>query len=179
MGLPLAGRKLNDGSLYRMPWSVVFHAALASSVLGSARGFIETWIAQTRDRTLSLGGRAADDALMQQRLAEALWYLDATVTGMHGDILELQRMAESQEPVSMEHRAQVRWNMNRGCELIAQSIGELFRAASGRAVFQDNPLQHRFQDIQTAMAHAYMGPDPLAKAVGGYLLQTSKPEFVL
>ena len=179
LGLPLPGQKLNDGPLYRMPWSVVFHTALASSVLGSARGFIDRWIAQTRDRMLSLGGRAADDALMQQRLAEALWYLDATSTRMRADVLELWRMAEAREPVPMQLRAQVRWSMNRGCELVAQAIGELFRAASGRAVFPDHPLQQRFQDIQAAMAHAYMVPDPLAKAVGGYLLGTSKPEIVL
>jgi len=46
-------------------------------------------------------------------------------------------------------------------------------------VFVDHPLQQRFQDIQAAMAHAYLSPDPLAKAVGGYLLGTSQLEFVL
>jgi 3-hydroxy-9,10-secoandrosta-1,3,5(10)-triene-9,17-dione monooxygenase len=68
--------------------------------------------------------------------------------------------------------------MNRGCELVAQAIGDLFRAASGRAVFLDHPLQQRFQDMQAAMAHSYMGPDPLARAVGGFLLGTSNPEIV-
>jgi hypothetical protein len=83
------------------------------------------------------------------------------------------------EPASMHVRAQVRWHMNRGCELAAQAVAELFRAATGRAVFADHPLQQRFQDIQTAMAHAYLGPDPLARALGGYLLETSEPELVL
>jgi 3-hydroxy-9,10-secoandrosta-1,3,5(10)-triene-9,17-dione monooxygenase len=179
MGLPLAGQKLNDGPLYRMPWSVVFHTALVSSVLGSAKGFIDTWIAHTRNRTLSFGGKAADEALTQQRLAEALWYLDATVTRVRADILELSQMAEAPALVSPQLRAHVRWNMNRGCELVAQAIGDLFRAASGRAVFLEHPLQQRFQDLQAAMAHAYMAPDQLARAVGGYLLDTSKPEFVL
>jgi 3-hydroxy-9,10-secoandrosta-1,3,5(10)-triene-9,17-dione monooxygenase len=179
MGLPLEGQQLNGGPLYRMPWSVVFHTALVSSVLGSARGFIDTWIALTRDRTLSFGGRAADDALMQQRLAEALWYVDATVARMRADILELSQMAEAREAVSPQLRAQARWNMNRGCELVAESIGDLFRSASGRAVFEDHPLQQRFQDLQAAMAHSYMGPDPLARAVGGFLLGTSKPEIAI
>jgi 3-hydroxy-9,10-secoandrosta-1,3,5(10)-triene-9,17-dione monooxygenase len=69
--------------------------------------------------------------------------------------------------------------MNHGCELVTQAIGDLFRASTGRAVFADHPLQQRFQDIQAAMAHAYLSPDPLSKAVGGYLLGTSQPEFVL
>src|SRR5262249_29704883 len=177
-GLPLAGQTVNDGPLYRMPWSVVFHTALVSAVLGSARGFIDTWIAQTRDRTLSFGGRAADDALTQQRVAQATWYLEATVARMRTDIAELWRMAGARHTASMQLRAQARWNMNRGCELVAQAIGDLFRAASGRTVFLDHSLQGRFQDLQAAMAHAYMLTDPLAKAVGGYLLGTSKPEFV-
>jgi 3-hydroxy-9,10-secoandrosta-1,3,5(10)-triene-9,17-dione monooxygenase len=79
----------------------------------------------------------------------------------------------------MQLRAQVRWNLNRGCELVAQGVAELFRAATGRSVFADHPLQQRFQDLQTAMAHAYLSPDPLARALGGYLLETSQPEFIL
>jgi len=179
MGLSLPGQERNTGPLYRMPWSVVFHTALASSVLGAARGFVDAWISLSRERSLSFGGRVADDALTQQRLAETLWYIDVTVTRMRADIMELWEMAEARVPVSMQLKAQVRWNINRGCELVAQGIAELFRAASGRAVFLDHPLQQRFQDIQAAMAHAYMGPDPLAKAVGGFLLGTSKPEMVL
>ncbi len=179
MSLPLEGQRLNDGPLYRMPWSVVFHTALVSSMLGSARGFIDTWIEQTRDRTMSFGGRAADDALTQQRLAEALWYLDATVARMRADISELSQMAEVREAVSPQLRTQARWNMNRGCELVAQATGDLFRAATGRAVFSNHPLQQRFQDLQAAMAHAYMGPDQLARAVGGLLLGASNPAIVL
>src|ERR1700674_106932 len=71
MNLPLPGQQVNDGPLYRLPWSVVFNMALAASVLGSARGFIDTWISQTRERKVTLGGRAADDALMQRRAGQA------------------------------------------------------------------------------------------------------------
>ena len=179
MNAPLPGQARNSGPLYRLPWSVVFNTALAASVLGAARGFVDAWISQTRDRKLSLGGRAADDALMQRRLAETIWLIDATVTRLRDDIAALWQMAEARVSVGMQLKAQARWNMNHGCELVAQAIGDLFRAATGRAVFLDHPLQQRFQDIQAAMAHAYLSPDPLAKAVGGLLLDTSQPEFVL
>jgi 3-hydroxy-9,10-secoandrosta-1,3,5(10)-triene-9,17-dione monooxygenase len=180
MGLPLPGQKGNDGPLYQLPWSVMFHMTLACSVLGAARGFLDTWVALTRERNLSFGGgRTADDALMQKRLAETLWYLDVTVTRMRTDAAELWQMAGDRVPASMQLRAQVRWNINRRCDLVAQGIGELFRAAPSRAIFADHPLQQRFQDIQAAMAHAALAPDPLARAVGGYLLGTSKPEIVL
>ena len=179
MNAPLPGQERNSGPLYRLPWSVVFNTALAASVLGASRGFVDAWISQTRERKLTLGGRAADDALMQRRLAEAIWLIDVTITRLRTDIAELWQMAQDREPVPMQLRAQVRWNMNHGCDLVAQAINDLFRASTGRAVFVDHPLQQRFQDIEAAMAHAYLSPDPLAKAVGGYLLGTSQPEFVL
>jgi 3-hydroxy-9,10-secoandrosta-1,3,5(10)-triene-9,17-dione monooxygenase len=175
----LPGQERNGGPLYRLPWSVVFNTALAASVLGASRGFVDTWISLTRERKLTLGGRAADDALMQRRLAEAVWLIDVTTARLRADLAQLWQLAEDRAPVSMQLRAQVRWNMNRGCELVAQAISDLFRASTGRAVFADHPLQQRFQDIQAAMAHAYLSADPLAKAVGGNLLGTSQPEFVL
>jgi 3-hydroxy-9,10-secoandrosta-1,3,5(10)-triene-9,17-dione monooxygenase len=179
MNLPLPGQELNKGPLYRLPWSVVFNMALASSVLGSAQGFVDAWISATRDRRLMSGERAADDALIQHRLAEAIWNLDASVTRMRADAIELWQMAEAREAPSMAQRARMRWNMNRGCELVGQSITDLFRAASGRSIFLDHPLQGRFQDVQAGLAHAYLVPDPLAKAVGGILLGGSKLEMIL
>src|SRR5215469_7888465 len=176
---PLAGQERNTGPLYRLPWSVVFNAALACAILGAAKGFVDTWIDQTRNRKLSFGGSAADDALTQHRLARALWAIDVTLTQLRSDANQLWQMAEAGEPASMQLRGRMRWNMNRGCELVAQEIAELFRAATGRAVFADHPLQQRFQDIQAGLAHAYLVPDPVARAVGGYLLGTLKPEVVL
>ena len=54
-----------------------------------------------------------------------------------------------------------------------------YRAASGRSVFGDHPLQRRVQAVQAALGHAYLVPDPLAKAVGGNLLGATNPEVVL
>ncbi len=179
VGAPLPGQVRNDGTLYRLPWSVVFNMALAASVLGSARGFIDTWIAESRHRVLTGGGRLADDALAQGRLAEAMWDLDAAVAVLRADAVRMWEMAEARVVATMDVRARMRWDLNRGCERVAQSCADLFRAASGRTVFVDHPLQSRFQDLQAGLGHAFLVPDPLAKAVGGHLLGTSQPEFVL
>jgi 3-hydroxy-9,10-secoandrosta-1,3,5(10)-triene-9,17-dione monooxygenase len=178
MNLPLPGQEVNQGPLYRLPWSVVFNMAIAVSALGSARGFIDAWIMATRDRKLSSGGRAPDDALIQDRIASATWYLDVSITRVRADAIELWRMAEAREPASMQNRAQTRWNMNRGCELVGHAVAELFRAASGRSIFLNDPIQRRFQDLQAALAHAYLTPDPLSRAVGGMILGATKLETV-
>ena len=178
-GAALPGQVGNDGPLYRLPWSVVFNMAIAASVLGSARGFIDTWTAESTDRKVPGVGRIADDALTQRRLAEAEWDLDAAVTLLRRDANAMWDVAAAGGTASMADRARMRWHINRGCERVGDAVGELFRAASGRAVFVDHPLQRRFRDIQAGLSHAYFGPDPLAKAVGGGLLGATKPALVL
>jgi 3-hydroxy-9,10-secoandrosta-1,3,5(10)-triene-9,17-dione monooxygenase len=178
-GAALPGRDCNDGILYRLPWSVVFNMAIAASILGAARGFIETWIDESKDRHVAGVGRIADDALTQRRLADAMWDLDATVTVLRSDLRTLWDMAAADVTPTMAERARVRWNMNRGCERVSSAIAELYRSASGRSIFLDHPLHARFQDLQAGVSHAYLVPDPLAKAVGGNLLGASKPQLVL
>src|SRR5262249_25145039 len=175
---PLPGHRENDGALYRMPWSVVFNMALAASILGSARGFVDLWIKENATRRLG-PHRAADDALLQHRLADATWYIDATMTRMRADAIELGEMAQARQPETMAQRARMRWNMNRGCDLVADAIVGLMRSASGRTIYVDQPLQQRFQDLQGGLGHAYLVPDPLARYVGGALLGSEKLEMVL
>jgi len=122
MNAPLPGQERNSGPLYRLPWSVVFNTRWLLRCWVLSRGFVDAWISQTRDRKLSLGGRAADDALMQRRLAEAIWLIDVTITRLRTEIAELWQMAQDRRAGPMQLRAQVRWNMNRGCELVAQAI---------------------------------------------------------
>jgi 3-hydroxy-9,10-secoandrosta-1,3,5(10)-triene-9,17-dione monooxygenase len=179
LNLPLPGQERSDGPLYRLPWSVVFNMALAASVLGSARGFTEIWTEQSSQRIVMPGVRVADDALMQRRLAEATWDLDVSIMRMRADAALLWEMAEARVAPSMQQRAQMRWNTNRGCEVVGRAVADLLRAASGRSIYLDHPLQRRFQDVQGALGHVYLWPDPLARAVGGTLLGTTKPEMVL
>ena len=88
-------------------------------------------------------------------------------------------MAEAGETPTMAERARMRWNINRAASGSPTPCVDLYRAASGRTAFVDHPLQRRFQDLQTGLGHAFLVPDPLAKAVGGELLGTTKPPFVL
>ncbi len=179
LGARLPGQEVNPGPLYRLPWSVVFNMALAASVLGAAQGFVDAWIDENRERVVPPGMRVADDPLTQRRLADATWIVDAALTKMRADASTLWAMAEANYTPTMPERGQMRWNLNRGCELVGDAVAELFRAASGRSIYLDHPLQRRFQDVQGALGHAFLVPDPLAKSVGGTLLGTSSPEMVL
>jgi 3-hydroxy-9,10-secoandrosta-1,3,5(10)-triene-9,17-dione monooxygenase len=140
---------------------------------------VDVWVDESKDRVMTGGARVADDPLSQRRLATALWDLDAAISVTRGVALTMWAMAEARETPTMAQRGRMRWNMNRGCERVADACVDLYRAASGRTAFVDHPLHQRFQDLQTGIGHAFLVPDPLAKAVGGELLGAAKPEFVL
>lgn len=179
LGAPLPGQSVNPGPLYRLPWSVVFNMALVASILGAAQGFVDVWIDETRGRVVPPGLRLADDAITQRRIAEATYTLDTARNGMRAVATELGDAAVAGHVPTMQERAAHRWRLNRGCELVGMTVGDLMRAASGRSIFCDHPLQSRFQDVQGGLGHAFVVPDPLAKAVGGALLGSTNQELVL
>jgi 3-hydroxy-9,10-secoandrosta-1,3,5(10)-triene-9,17-dione monooxygenase len=179
LGARLPGQALNDAPLYRLPFSVVFNSALVSSILGSAKGFIDAWVAETRGRVVAGGARSADDPLIQRRLADALWDLDAATTVTRSVAQRMWDLAVAGEPPTMEERGRMRWDMVRGADRVADACAALFRVASGRTAFLDHPLHARFQDLQAGMGHAFLVPDALARSVGGHLLGAEKQEMVL
>jgi 3-hydroxy-9,10-secoandrosta-1,3,5(10)-triene-9,17-dione monooxygenase len=169
---PLPGRVRNDGVLFRLPQAVVFNLALAASILGVARGYIEAWTDEAKRRW-------SNDVLTHRRLADAVWDLDASVAMTRAVANRMWSMAEAGEEATMDQRGRMRWDMNRGLERVADACVALHRAASGRVAFVDHPLHAPFQDLQAAMGHTFVVADPVARSVGGHLLGTDTPEFVL
>ncbi|MEO5900135.1 MAG: acyl-CoA dehydrogenase, partial [Ilumatobacteraceae bacterium] len=64
-------------------------------------------------------------------------------------------------------------------EQVGDAVVHLMRAASGRSVFLDHPLQRRYQDVQAGLSHAFLHTDAVAKSVGGTLLGATEPELIL
>ncbi len=103
---PLPGQRRTTGALYRLPWSVVFNMAVAASMLGSARGFVDAWIEQNATRRLgaeSRRGRCAAAAPARRRDVVRRCNDDA----LHADATELIEMAQAREPATMALRAQI------------------------------------------------------------------------
>lgn len=178
-GSELPGWALNDSPLYRLPWSIVFNMSLAASILGAAQGYVDTWIEEASTRTLPGGRPIADDPLTQRHLAEANWTLQAALLRVRTDAADLERRAAAGDTPTMAQRGHYRWNLTRGCELVGDAIGHLHRLASGRVIFRDHPLHAQYHDIQSGLGHAFLVSDPTARAAGGDLLGTTKPEMIL
>ena len=167
---PLPGWDLNPGALYRTPWAVVFNFALAASVFGTALGYLDTWLAEASGRSTPFGGRVADDPLMQRRVAEFSWDLDAAVCKLQRDADEMMQAAAAGEVLGKDRRVAMRWNANRSCEIVGRAVNELHHAASGRAIFADHPLQRGYLDVQGALGHAFLAGGGISLGMGADLL---------
>ena len=148
-------------------------------MIGSAQAFLDTWLRETLTRTIPFSGPAADDPLFQQRAAEAMWTVDAARLRIRADATMMWETASSGEVLDAPARARVRWNTNHALECIGAMVGTLMRAASGRAIFEAHPLRRLSADIQGMLGHAFLVPDPLARAVGGVALGSQKPMGVM
>ena len=163
---PLPGWEQNGGALYRTPWAVVFNYALAASVFGTALGYLDTWLAEASTRKTPFGGAVANDPLVQRRVAEFTWDLDAAIVKMDRDADVMMEAAAAGEFLSKDQRIEMRWNANRSCEIVGRAVNELHHAASGRAIFSDHPLQRGYQDVQGALGHAFLVGDVISLGLG-------------
>ena len=166
MDREMPGWEKNPGPLYRTPWAVVFNYALAASVIGTAFGYLDTWIAECRDRKAPFGGRVVDDPLVQRRVAEFTWDIDAALGKLQRDADEMMEAATAGTFLPQAQRVAMRWNANRSCEILGRAVNELHHAASGRTIYQDHPLQRWYQDVQGALGHAFLAGDGISLAVG-------------
>ena len=162
-----------------MPWAPVFNLALAGTVISSAQAFLDTWLRETATRTNPFSGPAADDPLFQQRAAEARWTVDTARLRIRADATLTWETASNAEVLDEPARARVRWSTNRALECIGAMVGILMRAASGRAIFATHPLRRLSADIQGMLGHAFLVPEPLARAVGGVAPGSQKPTGVM
>jgi 3-hydroxy-9,10-secoandrosta-1,3,5(10)-triene-9,17-dione monooxygenase len=170
LGHDLPGWELNPAPLYRIPFAIVFNYALAASVLGAARGFLELWIEAAKLRKGGMGGITREDPYAQKLLTEAGYTIDTGFALMRRDMTELTDAARTLTPVPLIKRAAIRYNACRSAQLSARAVNELLDAGSGRMVFSDHPLNRRFQDIKAMLGHAYLNADNPAQIHGALAL---------
>jgi len=166
IGRELPGWEVNPAPIYRLPFAIIFNYALAASVLGAARGFLDLWIDISRTRKGGMGGVVSDDPYCQSLLSETRYAIEGGFLAMRHDFDELMRAVVEHRPVSFRERAGMRYNACRSAQLAARAVDRLFEASSGKAIFFDHPLQRRYQDIKAMLGHSYLNVDAPARMHG-------------
>jgi 3-hydroxy-9,10-secoandrosta-1,3,5(10)-triene-9,17-dione monooxygenase len=169
----LPGWRRNPAAVYKIPFALMFGAAIVAATLGAVAAFLDGWTGIARDRIASTGsGPDADNPFQRRRIAEARYDLDSAFSRLKINLAELERWSEACPgvPPPDDLRARSRFEACFGVQRAVRAVDELYAAASGRIVFLDHPLHRSYQDVKAALGHAYLSADAPSLAYGAALL---------
>ena len=148
------GSAVNPSALYKLPALGLFSFVVAAVSLGLARGAIEDYRVQMRDRVGSYTGkRLADLAGVQLRLAEASALADIAAALMLKDCDDATRTTEAGGEPSTEDKARWRRDGAYAASMCTKAVELIFTAIGGAGVYLHHPVQRAFRDAAAANAH--------------------------
>lgn len=165
------GLAVNPAPLYRLPLIAVNPYAILAPLLGIAEGALEQTLAGAKARRLvTTGAAAADQQVVQLRIAEAASEIDAARALILGDCREAQAAVERGESVSTELRIRLRRNQGFATRLLMAAVDRLFVVAGGRGIYLDHDMQRAFRDIHAGGAHLGLSWDLVGTMWGQHAL---------
>jgi 3-hydroxy-9,10-secoandrosta-1,3,5(10)-triene-9,17-dione monooxygenase len=154
------GQEVNPGPLYRLPFASVFSCSISVPVIGMAAGAYEAYLGHTRERIrASTGGRAAEDAFNQLRIAEAASRIDAAILQIERNINEEMDLAGAGEKIPFGLRMRVRRDQVNATASAIAAVDRLFESAGGRALRAGTPIQRFWRDAHAGRVHAINDPE--------------------
>lgn len=152
-----------DSPLYRLPVYAGLSSMLSGSVLGMAERGLKHFIERTSVRTTAHGVSKAQNANMQQRVAEASAEV-AAARRLLDNMCERfdQAIAADAGPMPAAERVQFRWDAAYVVELSRRAIDRLFAASGAHGVYEGSDVYRAYRDINTACHHAVIDFDTVS-----------------
>ena len=139
----------------------------SSPAIGAARGALEIYLEQTRQRVGSHDLRkVSEDVFAQGRVSAAASEIDAARQRLEEIFESMVGLARSGEPIPLELRARCRFDSAKAVERSIRATDLVFEASGGRAIYTSNPIQRFFRDVHAMRAHAMNNPDRAALVFG-------------
>jgi 3-hydroxy-9,10-secoandrosta-1,3,5(10)-triene-9,17-dione monooxygenase len=174
------GLSENSSSLYRLPFGSLFCYAIATPIVGTARGMYQTLVAEGRERarhTFELG--LPEDVPLQLRIGQIGAELDGVTLQLRENFAAMTSAIERGETIGMGVRSRCRWDAARAAQVATACVDRVFEAAGGRAIFLSNPIQRAFRDAHAMRAHAYNNPDHAARIMAREQLGLPNRELLI
>jgi 3-hydroxy-9,10-secoandrosta-1,3,5(10)-triene-9,17-dione monooxygenase len=144
------GCSLDDGVIFRSPFSAQPWVGIVAPLLGCARGACDAFIGYTRTKVSTFGEKSAEAVPMQLAIGESLADLDAAVA-------LAERINEglfAEQPVTLEHRVRYRRNATLAARLGLRAVDRLFDIAGAQGLTETGALPRHWRDAH-AIAHHY------------------------
>ena len=148
------GRTVNDGPLYRLPWSTVFPYAIGSPAIGAAVGALEAFIDNNRERVSVAGGRTVSaSAALHLRLAESLTNVEATRTRLELTWRDFLARVTRGEEIPYVLRTRCRYEVAHAIAQCANAVYRVLEVNGGRTMNAGEAFQRFFRDLLAMRNH--------------------------
>jgi alkylation response protein AidB-like acyl-CoA dehydrogenase len=173
------GGKVHASPLDRTPMMAYFPFFVAAPAAGIARGGLDAFIAEMKERRAADGAKLAQSPSVQLRLAEASALIDAA------DLLYKRSLTETMDTIfagatlSLEHRARSRRDQTYSIVLAKRAMELLFAAEGARGLHDAHPVQRAHRDLAAVAAHIVAGWDAPALTYGAIALGQTPRSVIL
>ncbi|MEU2717338.1 acyl-CoA dehydrogenase family protein [Streptomyces sp. NPDC007205] len=155
----LVPREQGAARCHSVPYLLVAALMFAAPVLGAARGALTDWTRAAVDRRGPDGGRADSTPALHTALARSSAGLRAAELLLDG----AARRADAAriEPLAVAETVR---DVVAAVEMCVAAADRLFRTTGSRGQAQQDPVQRRWRDIQSASTHAMLRFDASAQS---------------
>ncbi|MER6028126.1 acyl-CoA dehydrogenase family protein [Streptomyces sp. NPDC001851] len=155
----LAPREQGAARCHSVPYLLVAALMFAAPLLGAARGALTAWTRAAVDRTGPDGGRADSAPALPTALARSSAGLRAAELLL--DSAARRADAARIEPLAVAETVR---DVVAAVEMCVAAVDRLFRTTGSRGQSQQDPVQRRWRDIQSASTHAMLRFDASAQS---------------
>ena len=162
---PMDGEPCVDSLIVRLPPPAVFALVMASVALGIAQGALDDITVLASDKVpllspVALGG----NPVFQFELATADTDVRAARCLLDREAERAWAAAATGDPLTMEHRAQLRSSAVWAVERATAVVTAAYRAGGGTSLYSECPLQRRLRDVHALAQHFIVRRDTLVTA---------------
>jgi alkylation response protein AidB-like acyl-CoA dehydrogenase len=164
------GATAHGGGLYKVPFFAISSSCLIAPALGIARGALEDYIAEIRDRDVrSIVGttsKMADHHAIQIRVSEASGLIDAATLLILRDCRDTLATVEAGAELSTEQRVRNKRDQALAMRFAKNAVQLIIDATGAKGIYDDRPIQRAWRDLQAASAHITLNWDIVMPAHG-------------
>jgi len=161
---------IDEGRLFRIPTALVFAVSFGSVALGVARAGMDAAIALAQGKVPGYSSSTLkDDPDMQKMIGEAEMHWRAARAFLHDTVCSVWEALGSQDEIVDEQRIDLRMAGTHAITEAALALDLAYTVAGSSAIYQNNPLQRRFQDMHVITQHVQGRPVHYG-VVGRYFL---------
>ncbi|MFG1923360.1 acyl-CoA dehydrogenase family protein [Cryptosporangium sp. NPDC048952] len=171
-----ADRVGRQGTLYRLPFPVLFPLGITAAVIGIAEGALGLHLAYQRNRINAAGVRIKDDPYSMYAISEAAADIAASRAQLLDGVSQAYDRIDRGYPLTPVQTAELRRNQVRSAWRAVAAVDEIFARSGGNAGRRDNPLQRFWRDAHMGLQHFIHGPGPVYHATALLMMDVELPD---